>query len=280
MANKILKMVVQFVLFACVTSMACAENKDTTVIGQINGDKIYKWEAEAVISSLANEKNMKEKPIFDHLNKDEKLAIIKEIAVKKLLKDAVKDSGIEKDKEVKEKIQHINDELVQNEFLSRQMKKDVTHDMVKTRYNELVKENTGKEELRIRHILVGSEKEANVIYKGLVKSPSAFAAVAKKKSLDKTNNDHGGEIGFFVPGSGILVKELENAAMKLKPGGISKPVKTSFGWHVIQLQERRKIMIPTFDAVKDKVEQDMQQKAIQAYLKGLLEKAKLTVAEK
>lgn len=82
-----------------------------------------------------------------------------------------------------------------------------------------------------RHILVKTEQEAlEVCYD--VKHGKDFAEVAKAKSLCPSKKQ-GGDLGWF--GRNQMVKEFEQAAFALKPKEISKPIKTQFGWHVIEV---------------------------------------------
>jgi peptidyl-prolyl cis-trans isomerase D len=63
-----------------------------------------------------------------------------------------------------------------------------------------------------------------------------FAEVAKRESADSVSRDKGGDLGD-VP-LGTFVREFENAALKLRPGQISQPVLTQFGWHIIQMHAK------------------------------------------
>lgn len=86
-------------------------------------------------------------------------------------------------------------------------------------------------EVRASHILVSTEKEANDLLNE-IKNGADFADVAQLKSLCPSGQN-GGDLGFF--GKGMMVKEFEDAAFSLEVGQISEPVKTQFGWHLIQL---------------------------------------------
>ncbi len=85
------------------------------------------------------------------------------------------------------------------------------------------------------HILVKTEQEAfGALYD--INHGKDFGEVAKEKSMCPSAK-HGGDLGWF--GKGMMVKEFETAAFALKPGELSKPVKTQFGWHVIKVIEAK-----------------------------------------
>jgi len=89
--------------------------------------------------------------------------------------------------------------------------------------------------VHVRHILVQTEDEANKVVERL-KAGEDFAALAKELSQDTSNNEQGGDLGWFPRGQ--MVTEFEDAAFALQPGETSAPVQTSYGYHIIQLIER------------------------------------------
>ena len=102
---------------------------------------------------------------------------------------------------------------------------------------------------RARHILIKAEKDnafaaaESVIRKiqNQAKAGRDFGELAKQYSQD-TSAAQGGDLGWF--GDGVMVPEFEDAVKKLKKGQISRPVKTQFGWHLIQLTDTRESGTP------------------------------------
>ncbi|MHA2220220.1 MAG: peptidylprolyl isomerase [Candidatus Hodarchaeales archaeon] len=85
--------------------------------------------------------------------------------------------------------------------------------------------------IRASHILCKSKPESQNVMDRL-KSGETFDALAKDKSICPSGK-RGGDLGYF--GKGVMVKEFEKAAFKLKKGDVTgEPVKTDFGWHIIK----------------------------------------------
>jgi peptidyl-prolyl cis-trans isomerase SurA len=101
-------------------------------------------------------------------------------------------------------------------------------------------------EMKARHILLianklRSEKETLVQIKKIrqqLQTGNNFALLAKKYSEDPGSAINGGDLGWF--GSGKMVKAFENQLIKLQIDEISEPFKSQFGWHIVQLQGKRK----------------------------------------
>jgi peptidyl-prolyl cis-trans isomerase C len=170
-------------------------------------------------------------------------------------------------------------EFQRKELLSQAVMEDfarshpISEDAVKAEYDN-AKAKAGDTEYRPRHILVNSEKEAKEVIAKLTAGKKAkFEDLAKKESKDPTAGN-GGDLGWTLPAN--MVPEFANAMVKLKKGEVSKePVQTKFGWHVIRLEETRKLDFPTYEKLKNRIASQMQQFQLRKYVQELRAGAKI-----
>lgn len=90
--------------------------------------------------------------------------------------------------------------------------------------------------VRARHILVKTRTEADKIKAELLEAGGSFDQLAAKHSTDKSNKDQGGDLGWFTRGN--MLPAFEEAAFGAELGKIVGPVETSFGFHVIKVEEK------------------------------------------
>ncbi|HWV37402.1 MAG TPA: peptidylprolyl isomerase [Vulgatibacter sp.] len=125
----------------------------------------------------------------------------------------------------------------------------VSDDEVKRRYAEAIAVEKGEEEVHASHILVmvGEGADAAAVEEARARAAALadraregadFTALAADHS-DGPSKASGGDLGWFRRGE--MVRELEQTAFAMQAGEISDPVRTRFGWHVIKLEERRKV---------------------------------------
>jgi parvulin-like peptidyl-prolyl isomerase len=89
------------------------------------------------------------------------------------------------------------------------------------------------DKIKCSHILVEKESVAKEILEK-IKNGEDFSKLAMEYSKDGSRR-RGGDLGYF--GRGMMVKEFENAAFKLKKGEVSGIIKTQFGYHIIKRTE-------------------------------------------
>jgi len=170
-------------------------------------------------------------------------------------------------------------EFQKKEMLSQALIEDfvrshpISEEILKAEYDK-AQAKAGNTEYRARHILVNDEKEAKDLIAKLTTGKKAkFEDLAKKASKDSSASN-GGDLGWTLPAN--LVPEFANAMVKMKKGEVSKePVQTKFGWHVLRLEETRKLDFPTYDKLKNRIASQMQQQQLRKYVQELRAGAKI-----
>jgi len=178
---------------------------------------------------------------------------------------------------VTEKLEVIKQSILANAYVQDYIKNNpVTEEAMKAEYERIKATITGTE-YKARHILVEKESEAKDIIAKLKKDAGAFAKLAAEKSKDTGSKVRGGELGWFDVSR--MVPEFGAAVTKLEKGAITQePVKTQFGYHVIQLEDSKPVEAPPFDDVKGTLSQQLAQQNLKKQLDDLKAKAKIEIA--
>lgn len=143
-----------------------------------------------------------------------------------------------------------------------------TEEEVKTFYEQNAKRFAAPEQRRARHILIGfgsdekaAQKTAEELAAALRANPDSFAAEAKAKSIDKGSAVEGGDLGWF--GKGAMVPAFEQAVFGAKKGDIVGPVRTEYGFHVIQVTDAKGGQVPPLAQVRAQIEAEYGQQMAQ-----------------
>ncbi len=149
--------------------------------------------------------------------------------------------------------------LIAGEMINRIMLQDIDEDVLNAAYEAEYANAEKGEEFNASHILVETEEEAKAI-KAELDGGADFAAVAREKSTGPSGPG-GGSLGWFAQGA--MVPDFENAVVAMEPGGVSEPVQTQFGWHVIKLNEKRLLEAPDLEDVRGELELQLRQTRVQ-----------------
>ena len=171
-------------------------------------------------------------------------------------------------------------ELQRKDILGKALVEDfvkqhpVADERVKAEYDQ-IKAKTGDKEYQPRHILVEDEKLAKQIIVSLNTKKKTFETLAKQYSKDSSAKE-GGDLGWLSPNN--LVQDFATAMVALKKGEYTKtPVKTEFGWHIIKLQDERKLDFPAIEKVKNRIVSQLIQQDVRKYLAELRATAKIEI---
>lgn len=124
--------------------------------------------------------------------------------------------------------------------VSAYLAKEENKKSVQSYYESHKSDYSSKEEVRARHILIKGSDDATLKKIKEVQELSQktdFAELAKQYSQDEGSKARGGDLNFFSRGA--MVPEFEAVAFSLPVGRISDPVKTSFGYHLIKVEEKK-----------------------------------------
>ncbi len=217
--------------------------------------------------------------------------VLQQVMLDKILLDKYKVS----DDEAKKKVEELKKQMGDNfkSYLTQTGAKD--EDDLKTKiktqiaFEKAVKASVTEKEmkdyykpkLKASHILVKDEKTAKEI-KEKLNNGEDFAALAKQYSEDPGSKEQGGELPDFGPGE--MDSKFEEAAYKLEAGQVSDPIKSSHGYHIIKLTEKKELK--PFDQEKDNIRKELEQKRSQdqqwqqQFFKDLFKKADIKITDK
>ena len=248
-----------------------AEKSETMkdyVIVELNGEKIMYSQVQALWDELfPGEGAAPPLASFGDAIRDN---IVRGLVSERLMLAEAERIKLDESDRVKERMEAMKRQILVQELL-RERHKDLAESNVKKRYDELVKKADGKEEIRASHILVESEEEAEKLLDSLKDGKVDFALIAKEVSKDKGSAAAGGDLGYFTKEQ--MVPEFAEAAFELDKGELSDPVKSPFGWHLIKLQDRRDLPLPTLDEARPQIVKQLQAEADSQYVLDLLEDA-------
>lgn len=123
------------------------------------------------------------------------------------------------------------------------------------------------EEIEVRHILVETEEEAREILT-LLEQGADFGELARERSQDPGSAAEGGHLGFSPRGENVPA--FEEVAFALEKGELSEPVETNFGYHVIELLDRKPGRAVVFAEVKEQVRADMNEARLPELIQELV----------
>ncbi len=168
-----------------------------------------------------------------------------------LASEAAKKAGVEKDPSFLQRSAFTKRKDLHDIFISRKLVEKITDAKIEGYYKKNIVNGSRQEEIRARHILLDSKDMADAVLASL-KGGADFSQLAKERSKGPSGAS-GGDLGYFARDS--MVAEFSEAAFKLKKGGVSQPVKTQFGWHIIKLEDKRAKPTPELEQVRGQIYQ-------------------------
>lgn len=264
------------VLGACNTSQAESEVIAETNAGTITKDEFYQElkdrYGDVVLEEMITFDVLKENYTVDEEEIDREVDTAKEQLGDQF--DMFLEHQGMKDEDAMRQMIHLS--LLQEAVASEEI--EITEAQLREAYERQVYE------IDAQHILVEEEQTAWEV-KEKIDAGEDFDELARDYSTDLSNADDGGWLGYFS--AGTMVAEFEDAAFTMEIGDISDPVETSYGYHIIKVNDKREKeeSIGEFEEVKDdlrrdRINQEMDIEAAQAKIEQLILDANPVIEDK
>ena len=270
------KTVLALTLAASLGLAACSDSNEvvvTSTIGDLTQEDFYE-EMKKLAGTQFLEQIMIEKVLNDkyEVSKEDVDAEFEEVKAQfgDEFQNALKESGLTEDT--------LRSNIKFNQLRNKAIADSITDEDIKAYYDQ------ASMELNARHILVKDEETANEVIEKL-NAGEDFATLAKELSEDTGSAENGGDLGWFTVGK--MVTEFNDAAYALEINEISKPVKSQFGYHIIQVTDKREIEdFGTLEEKKDAIKETLIANAQasttywQTVVADLVKEAKIEVKDK
>jgi peptidyl-prolyl cis-trans isomerase C len=237
----------------------------TGPVATVNGQAIPRARMDAVVRQNVG----RGAPDGDALRAQVREALINN----ELLVQEANRSGIAKRAEVQQQIDLTRQEVIANAMISEYLRTHPISDADIQKEYDRARSQTGDREYKARHILVATEEDARSVIADLKKG-GKFEDIASRRSVDEGTKVKGGDLDWNVPSN--FDKSFSDAMVKLEKGRITEtPVRTRFGFHVIQLDDVRAVSFPKLEQVRPQVQQGLVSQRVEAFLRELRGKAKI-----
>lgn len=248
---------------ACVISLPVyAQN-----VATVNGKPITKAQVDQFVSLLISQ-GAQDSPQLREQVKQEMIGRM--VAVQ-----AAERAKIDRLDNVKQELDLARQSILVRALMEDYLKKNpISEAELKQEYEAIKKDQANRNEYQVRHILVAEEDKAKELIKQLKAKEVSFEEAAKKNSIDPGSGQKGGELGWSQSTS--YVPEFAQAVESLKKGEMTQePVKTQFGWHIVQVEDSRPVSFPELAEVKPQLEEMMRQEKLAKFQQSLMEEAKI-----
>jgi peptidyl-prolyl cis-trans isomerase C len=241
-----------------------AKNAANENIATVNGKAIPKSRADAMVAMQVAQGQSDSEQL--------RTTAKSELVNREVLEQEARHQGFAQKPEVREQMELARQGVLINAYMHDYVNSHpISEESLKQEYEKL-KAQFGDKEYKARHVLLESEDAAKDIITRLKKGEK-FDELAKL-SKDAGSKGRGGDLGWGVPGK--YVQAFADAMVLLEKGKYTDtPVKTSFGYHVIMLEDTRPPNVPSFDTAKAQLAKRLQTQLVTNRVAELRSKAKI-----
>jgi peptidyl-prolyl cis-trans isomerase C len=233
---------------------------DSPVAATVNGQPVYEADIDAEMNALPES--------LQKFRDDPKARahLLRTIIRRYALSQKAVELGLDLDFGIQQRIEHVRRQILieaAKEWRLARMEKIQDAD-IKRWFEQHRSDFAVPEQIHARHILVASREKALKIIDKLKRRRDLFKLLAARESLDDSNKARGGDLNWFP--RGVMVKAFDDAAFKLKLNTLSEPVKTRFGWHVIEVLDHHPETKKPLEEVRDEIISLLQQAKMEQWI--------------
>ena len=283
------KLCILTILAVSLTTGALWAEETNPVLGKVGDFVLREADLDRI---LANQPPSVQKRYQD--DPQQRIGIVREILIKKAIVARAKKDAFDRKPEIKEQLSYIYDNFIAQEYLLKVVTAGVSvpEEDLKRYYQEHENDFMLPEQIKVRHILFATVKESKPAEKEKARSKAEsilqrlrkgedFIKLAGENSEDPISAPKGGELAPITLGK-TNSEEFEKAAFALKTGEISDIVLTSYGFHIIKMDERAEKQIVPFNEARDfifnKLKAEQEQKRVQIFVEQVVKDADMEVS--
>jgi peptidyl-prolyl cis-trans isomerase C len=219
---------------------------EPTIAATVNGKPIYVEDvlAEAVAQGAIKEGEELEPtdPVFFQITED--------LIETRLFAIEAEARGLDREPDVKHRLDIARERILANVLNENIADTALKDSAIERMYREQVKLLKQGQQVRISHILLDS-KEAALGAKRRLEAGEQFVRLAYELSKDRSSGPDGGDLGFF--NMDALPDGIRQAVNNTAVGKVSEPVKTTQGWHLIRVEEKRETAPPSLESMRPQI---------------------------
>jgi len=263
-------------VLAIILIFACAkkEEKRASYLAKVGNTVITEADIEREIKNLPDFVQK----MFEGVSGRERF--LEELVKRELLYQEALKKGLDKDPAYQKKLEDFKKINLVGLLLEREIetKTKVSDKEIRDYYEKNKEDFAPVSQVRLSHILLNTEEEAQKVLERLKKGED-FGQVAKKSSIDTVSAKKNGDLGFFSKGE--IPPDFRIAAVRLKTGEVSEPIKTKSGYEIIKVTDKKVGQVIEFDKIKNLISQNLlaekQKESFDSYIEGLKKKYKVEV---
>ena len=226
--------------------------QDRISVAEVNGSVIYLDEVMQLAEQVPDE--YRRQPLGNYFDQ-----LVDELIDTRLAAKAGADAQLDSDPLIADAMAMAMRKVLAEAYLAQELRNAVTEDEVRAAYDRFVADADSREEVRAAHILVPDAVKAEALIAEL-DAGADFAELAREHSTGPSG-PNGGDLGYFPRGA--MVPAFETAAFSMEVGSYSAfPVQTQFGFHILNVMDKRTGEAPAFDVMREQLAQTLTRQAL------------------